>query len=68
MPAWRQFGLRVTLSLFILIQLQGCISMNTQRSNAENTVNSTLERAFAGELAPAQASSNRSKIDTSAIH
>lgn len=60
----KQFAIRVSLSLVLLVQLQGCASVNTQRIDAENTVNSTLERAFAGELAPAQAStSNRSKVD-----
>ncbi len=57
-------SLCISLSSLLLLLLQGCTSMNTQRIDAENTVNSTLERAFAGELAPAQAqSSNRSKID-----
>ncbi len=60
----KQFAIRVSLGLVLLVHLQGCASVNTQRIDAENTVNSTLERAFAGELAPAQTSaSNRSKVD-----
>jgi len=56
-------AIQISLGALILVQLQGCASVNAQQIEAENTINTTLERAFAGELAP-QTRSHQPEVDT----